>query len=169
MKDTDIIEDGFGEIERKLIRTKVIREIEKILEQVSSNQGEDFLYPNIDLGNPSERMIAMDPLIKGEFMGHIYEICTNGVHPTAYVNCGVDSYADKEKCEDLPVHGGCTFSGNRASADGIWVGWDYGHVGDYMEPLSRYELRYFRCGKKWTVAEVMQDVIKAILCIEETK
>lgn len=170
MKDTDIIEERFGEIELKLLRTKVIKEVEKILEQVS-NKDENFLYPNIDINNPSERAIAMNPLIKGEFMGYMYEICTNGMHPTAYVNCGVDSYADAKACRELPVHGGCTFSGNRSIADGIWVGWDYGHGGDFMKPSSDLSEMppIFRYGKKWTVFEVMQDVIKAILYIEENK
>lgn len=166
MKDTDIIEDGFGEIERKLIRTKVLKEVEEILGQVS-NKDENFLYPIIDINSPSDRLIAMNPLVRGKFMGHIYEICTNGVHPTAYVNCGFRDM-NKDACNELPVHGGCTFSGNRASADGTWYGWDYGHGGDYMEPRSPYGIANFgRYGKKWMVLDVMRDVIKAIIYIEE--
>jgi hypothetical protein len=173
MKDTDIIEDKFGEIELKLLRTKVIKEVEKILEQVS-NKDEDFLYPDIDINSPSGRAIAMNPLIKGEFMGHLYEICTNGAHPTAYVNCGEDSFSNKESFDGLPVHGGCTFFGTRYIVEGFWVGWDYGHYCDYITPLGAIKdglinFGFPRRGKKWTVAEVMQDVIKAILYIEENK
>lgn len=173
MKDTDIIEDKFGEIELKLLRTKVIKEVEKILEQVS-NKDEDFLYPDIDVSVLSERLLAMNPLISGEFMGHKYEICTNGAHPTAYVNCGEDSFSKKENCDGIPVHGGCTFFGTKHVDDGLCVGWDYGHYGDYMTPLGAIEnhlidFGFPRRGKKWTVLEVMQDVIKAILFIEENK
>ena len=178
MKDTDIIEEKFGEIELKLLRAKVIKEVEKILEQVSSNQGEDFLYPIIDFNNQSDRIKTLNPLIEGEFMGHMYEICTNGMHPTAYVRCGVPSYIDKDECKDLPVHGGCTYTGNRSyggirpDADGAWVGWDYGHYGDCIMDMGRayppFVGAVLRNGKKWTATEVMLDVIKAILHIEET-
>lgn len=172
MKDTDNTERKFGEIELKLLKAKVLNDVEKILRQVA-NTGKDFLYPILDFENSSDRLVAMNPLIKGEFMGHRYEICTNGSHPTAYVHCGVDSYADEKNCRDLPVHGGCTFSGNRLDADGIWVGWDYGHYGDFMMDIGRAYPPYIgaalRNGKKWTVAEVMLDVIRAILSIEENK
>lgn len=170
MKDTDIIEDKFGEIELKLLRTKVIKEVDKILYQVS-NKDENFLYPTIDINSPQDREIVMNPLIKGEFVGHRYEICTNGMHPTAYVHCGIDNYADEKNCRELPVHGGCTFSGTRLSADGIWVGWDYGHSGDFIKPTSGLSdiPPIFKYGKRWTVLEVIQDVIKAILYIEENK
>lgn len=171
MKDTDIIEERFGEIELKLLRAKVLKEVSEILEQVSTKD-ENFLYPIIDIDNPAERMIAMNPLIKGEFMGHLYEICTNGIHPKAYVSCGcLATCGKKVDYDDLLVHGGCTYAGARASGDGLWVGWDYGHSGDFMKPLSAASdaAFYFMYGKKWTVLEVMQDVIKAILFIEENK
>lgn len=172
MKDTDIIEERFGEIELKLLRAKVLKEVSEILEQVSTKD-ENFLYPVIDIDNPAERMIAMNPLIKGEFMGHLYEICTNGIHPTAYVSCGCFATYDKRGAyEELPVHGGCTFAGTRASGDGLWIGWDYGHSGDYMSFTDRgspFKVALSPHGKKWTVPEVMQDVIKAILYIEENK
>lgn len=172
MKET--VERKFGEIELKLLRAKILNDVAKILDQVS-NKGEDFLYPEIDISSPSERALVMNPLIKGEFMGHMYEICTNGAHPTAYVSCGcLATYDKKEDYDDLPVHGGCTFAGTRESGDGLWIGWDYGHYGDYMEPLgvtenSLINFGFRHQGKKWTALEVMQDVIKAILNIEESK
>lgn len=171
MKDTDIIEEKFGEIELKLLKAKVLKEVEEILEQ-GLNKNEDFLYPIINLSNQSERLATMDLLVKGEFMGYKYEICTNGMYPVVYVNCRVYSHVDKEKCEELPVHGGCTFIGNRVSADDIWVGWDYGHYGDLIFDPHRIYPPYVKTisqnGKKWTVTEVMHDVVKAILHIEET-
>lgn len=169
MENTDNTGRLFGEIELKLLRAKVIKEVEKILEQVS-NKDEDFLYPTIDINNPSDRAIAMNPLVKGEFMGHMYEICTNGMHPTAYVSWGFCDMG-KDECNELPVHGGCTYTGPKTSGDGTWYGWDYGHGGDFVKPSSGLSEKppIFRYGKKWTVSEVMQDVIKAILFIEENK
>lgn len=172
MKDADSTERQFGEIELKLLRAKLLKEVVEIFNQVS-NKDEDFLYPEVDINSPSERMLVMNPLVKGEFMGHLYEICTNGVHPTAYVNCGcLATYDKKEDYDDLPVHGGCTFAGTMACGDGLWVGWDYGHFGDYMAfgpDASPYKVAIYPHGKKWTVSEVMRDVMKAILSIEEKK
>lgn len=173
MEDTDNTEGKLGEIELKLLKIKVLNDVEKILRQVSHG-GKDFLYPILDFSSPSDRLVAMNPLVKGEFMGHLYEICTNGSHPTAYVSCGcLATYDKKEDYDDLPVHGGCTFAGTRTSADGLWVGWDYGHYGDFMMDVGRAYPPFMgatlRNGKKWTVAEVMLDVIRAILSIEENK
>ena len=175
MKDTDIIEDKFGEIELKLLKDKVLKDVENILHQVS-DKDTDFLYPVIK-DMPREK-IAINPLVKGEFMGHIYEICTNGINPTAYVSCdNLDNPVDNAAYDYLPVHGGCTFIGKREKdnlVDGIksgWVGWDYGHNGDFVKPPATkpHNDIYFGHNKKWTVAEVMEDVIKAISFIENIK
>jgi hypothetical protein len=171
MENTDTADGRLGEIELKLFKSIILKEVVKILEQVS-NKDEDFLYPDIDVRVLSERLLAMNPLISGEFMGHKYEICTNGAHPTAYVNCGEDSFLEKKNCDGIPVHGGCTFFGTKHVDDGLCVGWDYGHFGDYMsfnDNDSIFKVALYPRGKKWTVPEVMQDVVKAILFIEENK
>lgn len=167
MENIDTAERKFGEIELKLLKAKVLEDVAKILRQVS-NKDENFLYPVINFDSPSERMLAVSPIIKGEFMGHMYEICTNGIHPTAYVSLGFCDL-NEDACNELPVHGGCTYTGSKASGDGDWYGWDYGHNGDFMRPpsASKNMMTYSRRGKKWTVSEVMQDVIRAILYIEE--
>ena len=169
MKDTDIIEDKFGEIELKLLRTNVIKEVEKILEQVS-NKNENFLYPIINADRDEYMNVVKVPLIEGEFMGHIYTIHVNGSYPVAYVNLG-SCDVGLDVCESIPVHGGCNHAGTMENRDGIWVGWYYGHIGDFDKP--RYEppdtKKPYKRGKKWTVAEVMHDVVKAILYIEENK
>ena len=173
MKDTDIIEDKFGEIELKLLKDKVLKDVENILHQVS-DKDIDFLYPVI---KHESEMIAMNPLVKGEFMGHKYEICSNGTSPTAYVTCNyLVNFSDKGVYKSLPVHGGCTFVGTRENdyledIKGSWVGWDYGHSGDFIKlpSIELYNTVYFVNNKKWTVAEVMEDVIKAISFIENIK
>ena len=174
MKDTDIIKKKFGEIELKLLKDKVLKDVENILNQVS-DKNEDFLYPVIK-NMPGEK-ITIKPLVKGEFMGHKYEICTNERYPIAYVTCGYSvNFSDKGVYDSLPVHGGCTFIGTRENdyLDGIkggWVGWNYGHSGDFIKSLfaKQHNDIYFGNNKKWTVAEVMEDVIKAISFIENVR
>lgn len=51
MKDTDIIENKFGEIELKLLKDKVLKDVADILHQVS-DKDEYFLYPIVDIHNP---------------------------------------------------------------------------------------------------------------------
>ena len=173
MKDTDIIEKKFGEIELKLLKDKVLKDVENILNQVS-DKDEDFLYQAI---KDESGMIAIDPLVKGEFMGHKYEICTNERYPIAYVTCEYFvNFSDKEVYDSLPVHGGCSFVGTRENdyLDGIkggWVGWNYGHSGDFIKQHDAESCNTMYSGnnKKWTVTEVMKDVIKAISFIENIR
>ena len=169
MKDTDIIEDKFGEIELKLLKDKVLKDVENILNQVS-DKDEDFLYPVVDIHNPVDIKNMKNPLIEGEFMGHMYEIYANGSYPSAYVNWG-SCDMDKNACNDLPVHGGCTYTGKRDDSDYIWYGWNYGHSGDFDKPCSATPktMRPYKKGKKWTAIEVMKDVIRAISFIEKNR
>ena len=173
MKNTNIIEKKFGKIELKLLKDKVLKDVENILNQIS-DKDEDFLYPEI---KDESGRIAIDPLVKGEFMGHKYEICTNVIHPTAYITCGYSvNFSDKGVYNSLPVHGGCTFIGTRTNdylenIEGGWVGWDYGHSGDFIKLPAAEPCNTMHSGnnKKWTVAEVMEDVIKAISFIENIR
>ena len=109
MKDTDIIENKFGEIELKLLKDKVLKDVENILNQIS-DKDEDFLYPVVDIHNPVDIKNMKNPLIEGEFMGHMYGIYANGSYPLVYVSWG-SCDMDKDACNDLPVHGGCTYTG----------------------------------------------------------
>lgn len=167
MKDADNAERKFGDIELKLLKAKILKEVEKILEQVS-NKNENFLYPIMSADRDEYMNIVKIPLIEGEFMGHIYTIHVNGSYPVAYVNLGLCNVG-LDVCESIPVHGGCNHAGPMENRDGIWVGWYYDHKGDFDKPRAAAPdtKKPFRKGKKWTVAEVMEDVIRAILYIEE--
>lgn len=169
MKDTDIIADKFGEIELKLLKDKVLKDVENILNQVS-DKNEDFLYPIVDIHNPINVRNMKIPLIEGEFMGHLYAIYTNGSYPAAYVSWGLCDM-DKDAYNDLPVHGGCTYTGKKEDSDHIWYGWNYGHSGDFDKPCSATPktMRPYRKGKKWTAIEIMKDVIKAISFMENNR
>lgn len=167
MENTDNTGRLFGDIEFKLLKVKVLNDVMKILRQVS-NKNENFLYPIMNADRNKYMKAVKTPIIEGEFMGHIYIINVNGSYPVAYVNLG-SCNVSLDVCESIPVHGGCTHAGPMENRDGIWAGWYYGHIGDFDKP--RYEppdtKKPYKRGKKWTVAEVMEDVIRAILYIEE--
>jgi len=68
---------------------------------------------------------------------------------------------------DLQVHGGLTYASNHLwisktqKIEGWFVGWDYGHFGDYAgyEEMFPTELR--TGGKKWTTEEIFKEVKEA--------
>ncbi|MCM1506992.1 MAG: hypothetical protein NC177_07640 [Ruminococcus flavefaciens] len=103
-------------------------------------------------------------LDSGVYDGYEYAIVSRGTHPCAYVKLphghkyyGVD-YAD------IPVecHWGLTYSDNRLDVlplrSGWWIGWDYAHGYDHME---------FFNGKKWTTAEILDEVKDVIRQVKE--
>ena len=94
-----------------------------------------------------------------------------GSRPCAYIQFPeiekIESYDDAwfEDGEDpdfrSEVHGGFTFLGTmeRNGLDGLWLGWDYAHLGDYCETglpdMGVYE-------KKWTTEEIVKEAREAI-------
>lgn len=61
---------------------------------------------------------------------------------------------------DLDVHGGLTFAeegghGSGWPAGWYWLGWDYSHLGDYLDCAPSLG------GKRWTLDEVRADVTDA--------
>ena len=92
-----------------------------------------------------------------EYKGIRYVIVNRGTHPCAYIA------ADK-KCRefvDESCHGGVTYNGDGIPGiDGAgvfyWLGWDYGHLSDYM-PAGNMEGR-----KRWTTAEIKEEVEQVI-------
>lgn len=75
---------------------------------------------------------------------------------------------------DLNVHGGVTYVrdylyiSENQKIDGWFIGWDYGHYGDYAgyEELLPQEIRMG--GKKWSTKEIYQEVKKACYEIQKT-
>lgn len=110
-------------------------------------------------------------LDSGIYKGFKYVILNLGYHPTAYVEnkIGVDDYTADE-LDDISVHGGFTYLGQRMSADGDdteYLGWDYGHYGDYSltDELMPISLRIN--GKKWTTQEILDEVHTVIDQLEK--
>ena len=106
-----------------------------------------------------ERKIEV--LATGYCFGLLYYILNLGTHPTAYIKIPGSINIDKDK---LDVHGGITYSKNHLwisenqKIDGKFIGWDYGHYGDYAgyEEILPKEIR--TGGKKWTTTEIYKEV-----------
>lgn len=106
-----------------------------------------------------ERKIEV--LATGYCFGLLYYILNLGTHPTAYIKIPGSINIDKDK---LDVHGGITYSENHLwisenqKIDGKFIGWDYGHYGDYAgyEEILPKEIR--TGGKKWTTTEIYKEV-----------
>lgn len=111
-------------------------------------------------------------LHKGEYKGYKFYILNLGTHPTAYVECKLEncnSYKD-ERLDDISVHWGFTYYGSakwNKEDKAIYLGWDYAHYGDY----SGYEVKFPEDiswdSKKWTTAEIFEDVKSVIEQIEK--
>lgn len=94
-----------------------------------------------------------------------------GRHPSAYIQVP-KSLADIA-FELLPVHGGCSFNekvffnGKKEDKGYRWIGWDYGHLGDYTPPIDKtYHYSWYGSSDdirhRYTTEEVYRDIIKAV-------
>ena len=98
-------------------------------------------------------------LARGEYEDIDYIVKDLGTHPTAYVRCPEEYLKFKE--EDIPVtvHGGVTFKGSLTGEKGIWIGWDYAHIGDYY--ASNF-LDMESEGTKHTTKELIKECKSAV-------
>lgn len=114
-----------------------------------------------------------------------YMIISYGIYPCAYVELpkGHKYYGkDIYNLDDLPIkircHGGITHSEDglfllehKHHRDGYWIGWDYNHYNDYhaynIDPAKAD--RIFRCNKKWTTEEILEEVKNVIDQLGETQ
>lgn len=80
-----------------------------------------------------------------------------GTHPCIYLNVEGTKYENIHYDEiPLSVHGGLTFSGKlNCHPDGVWIGWDYAHCGDYMT------FNYASDGHRWTTDELIKEAEEA--------
>lgn len=104
-------------------------------------------------------------LEKGYYMGLLYYILNLGTHPTAYIRVPKDNklYGKEIEQIDINVHGGITYSEeglyikDGQVIEGWFIGWDYGHYGDYLG----FEETYRTGRKKWTTEEIKREVCNA--------
>ena len=106
----------------------------------------------------------------GTYKGKDYVIISMmGYHPCAYVHSNYD-YTFKYEY-DSPAHCGFTFYGSlshwkhkdtldeetKQFFNRCFIGWDYGHAGDYHGGCS-----FFEDDKKWTTEEILENVKEVI-------
>ncbi len=118
-------------------------------------------------------------LEKGTCFGYEYYILNLGTHPTAYINIPIKHkfygkhYDDIHNKYDIEVHGGLTYSKNHLwisdnkEIKGWFIGWDYGHYGDYAgyEEMLPKNIRVG--GKKWTTEEIREEVYNVCKQLKE--
>ena len=112
-------------------------------------------------------------LYEGDYEGYHFYIVSYGMHPCAYVEIPNDhpwferDYMEGDMDDYINCHGGVTFTDTlhhvlgEAASKGRWfIGWDYGHVGDF----EAYYLddptlsKSFLDDKKWTTEEIYEEV-----------
>lgn len=117
-------------------------------------------------------------LFEGYFKGYHFLIMNLGTHPTAYIEIPRESklfgkdYDEIWDLTEIDVHGGPSYSDSYvmgAKENSWFIGWDYAHFGDYYGADSIFEGTglYSKDDKKWTTAEIMQDVISGINSIDK--
>lgn len=121
--------------------------------------------------------LKREVLDAGYCLGLLYYILNLGLHPTAYIKIPENSrYYGKDIGEiDLDVHGGVTYADDHLyisenqKIDGWFIGWDYGHYGDYAgyEELLPRSIRAE--GKKWTTKEILKEVKAACYQVQNSR
>lgn len=116
-------------------------------------------------------------LVDSSYNGYRFIIANiRGSHPAAYIELKDTHplygkhYSYDDNYEDIPVHGGLTYSRDYlqiANIENSWIiGWDYGHYGDFTS--MPFERDYQKDWRKWTVPEIIEeDVIPAIKWLKE--
>lgn len=102
----------------------------------------------------------------GYCFGLLYYILNLGLFPTAYIKIPKDHKLHGKSIDEINVcaHGGITYSHdhlyitNNQKVDGWFIGWDYGHAGDYIGSDVNLPEKYRTGGKKWTTEEIYKEV-----------
>ena len=126
-------------------------------------------------------------LDKGKDGDFYWVILSLGMHPCSYIGVpknhkffglGYDEIYEKYGYDALDVHGGITYTDPDMYPnpvflpDVFWVGWDYGHSGDwasyYEEEVLKGTLSYHQKNDhKWTLKELQKEMKKALKKIKE--
>ena len=108
-------------------------------------------------------------LTSSTYQGYNYYVLSMGILPCAYVEIPKDSKYFNVDYDNIPIycHGGLTYSEGflhtvaTIDEERYFIGWDYGHYGDYM---GFYNTRnnLLNLGKKWTTIEIIKECIDVI-------
>jgi len=120
-------------------------------------------------------------LQKGSYAGFDFFILSLGHHPTAYVRIPKGhKYYDKDydliNEEGLDCNFGLTYSNDDFGFNPIvvkeawWIGWDYSHCSDYSGIYFIKDKDHnIPSAKKWTTAEIFEEVKEVIKQLQEDK
>lgn len=116
---------------------------------------------------------SMEVLYSGIYEGHKFAIISLGTHPTAYVECKLgncSSYNDN-RLDNVKVPFGFTFLGCPywSSESDLFLGWDYAHFCDFAGYEMSFPERLRTNGKKWTTAEIFEEVKSVIEQLKEVE
>ena len=113
-------------------------------------------------------------LMEGDYEDRHFAIVRHDLgFPDAYVEIKESDYIFKADCGDDQryevyegcVHGGATFFGRcywNEEDDRLYIGWDYGHCGDYQEYHPYTDKNSYEGDKKWTLAEILMQIAGVI-------
>lgn len=116
----------------------------------------------------------------GEYKGLKYAVVDYATHPCGYVESpawkmGIENY------DFISAHGGINYDDCLDHVKDLpedfkdikFIGWDYGHLGDYLPYYDDLpDDNIFKNGKKYTTEEIVadcHDVINQIVILKETK
>lgn len=129
----------------------------------------DELHPELDpdIYNYSgeNHIVCFGTHLKDEHYRYVV-MSIGGRHPTVYIQFpGIKEIDSYDNVMSPPVHGGFTFLGELKLLpnDGIWLGWDYAHCGDYIftnwTPDS--------CDHIWTKRELEAEAMSTLTRIRD--
>lgn len=107
-------------------------------------------------------IFKIELLASGKYKNYEYEIWNSYFFLAAYIRIPKDHPFFKVS-EDvietkISVHGGITFLGPTFwTEENFWIGWNYGHAGDYLPFIVKK-----KNGKKWTTRKVYREVKNVI-------
>lgn len=126
---------------------------------------------NFDYSSKDPKLCAL-----GDYKGRTFIVIYIGSHPCAYVECKTDLYNQEDNQENSVylVHGGFTWYGPLShwiryfhNVDPKilakkYVGWDYGHLGDYTRFYDNYLPKHSDDLTKWTTNNLIDGIVDLI-------
>lgn len=110
-----------------------------------------------------KKELEKEILHSGEYLKHKFVILNLGMHPTAYIECKLEDCkgTSDERLDEIVVHGGFTWFGTAhwdKDDKTMYLGWDYGHYGDFAGYMTENDLFIDWNEKKWTTEEIYNEV-----------
>jgi len=96
----------------------------------------------------------------GAYRGFRYMVAVRNHIPCCYVEIPKKMRRFLgDRPDGINVHGGISFTGGLGYVSGFWIGWDYGHEGDYVKGVQN--------GIQWTEDDLDAHCKAAIIQMEK--